>query len=70
MGVNPKFGVKLGVGSVKTFFFFFWSLLEVRGKLDLGRREGLIELRLTVSSKFLMITLHFKVITWDLKAIT
>ena len=38
VGVNPTFGVILGVGSVKTFFF--WSSLEVEGKLDLGSIGG------------------------------
>ena len=55
---------------VKTFLFFFWSSLEVGGKLDLGRREGLIELCLTVSSKFLMITFRFLMITLHSKVIT
>ena len=62
------FGGKLGVGSVKTFFF--WSSLEVGGKFDVGRREGLIELCLTVTFKFLMITFRFLMITLHSKVIT
>ena len=42
------FGGKLGVGSVKTFFFFGHHLM-FGGKLDVGRREGLVEMCLTVT---------------------
>ena len=47
------FGGKLGVGSVKTFFLFFCLHLRFGGKLDVGRREGLVEMCLivTLSSK-------------------
>ena len=46
------FGGKLGVGSVKIFFFFFGFHLMFGGKLDVGRREGLVEMCLTVAFKF------------------
>ena len=44
------FGEKLGVGSVKTFFLG-------GGGMDVGRSEGLVEMCLTVTFKFLVIIL-------------
>ena len=57
------FGVKLGVGSVKTIFlFFFFGLHQMFwGKLDVGRRKGLVEMCLTVTFKFLVITFKHEV---------
>ena len=47
------FGGKLGVGSVKTFFFNFFGLhLMFGGNLDVRRRKGLVEMCLTVTFKF------------------
>ena len=52
------FGGKLGVGSVKTFCFFGLHLM-FGGNLDDGGREGLVEMCLTVTFKFLVITFKF-----------
>ena len=49
------FGGKLGVGSVKTFYFFGLHLMFGE-KLDVGRREGLVEMCVTVAFKHLVIT--------------
>ena len=43
------FGGKLGDGSEKTFFFGLHLMFG--GKLDVGRREGLVEMCLTVTFK-------------------
>ena len=53
------FGGKLGVGSEKTFFFFIGLHLMIGKKLDVGRREGMVEMCLTVTFKFLVITFKF-----------
>ena len=50
------FGGKLGIGRVKTFFFFGLYLM-FGGKLDVIRREGLVEMCLTVTFKFLPVVI-------------
>ena len=47
----PMFGGKLGVGIVKTYFFFGLHL-RFGEKLDVVRREGLVKMCLTVTFKF------------------
>ena len=43
--------IRLGNHESKTFFYHFGLHLMLGGKLDVGRREGLKEMRLTVTFK-------------------